>query len=128
MHTNYVIGHIILLQSIILSDMLLLLFRNPDSVMLCVLPVNNSDDIALDIHYTLIEAFCLENDISLLKVSCYQFLLLLLLLLFLMFGVNWLPARSDHSSGLFLGDSYDLVLCACQCQNLVTVCYSVSVW
>ncbi|KAK2168556.1 hypothetical protein LSH36_16g13071 [Paralvinella palmiformis] len=47
----------------------LILEMNPDCVMLCILPVNKTDDIALDIHYTLIEAFCLENDISLLKVD-----------------------------------------------------------
>jgi len=44
-------------------------YRSPDSVMMCVLPEDASDDVALHIHFTLIEAFCLENDIRVVKVQ-----------------------------------------------------------
>ena len=37
--------------------------------MLCILPQNASSDVALHIHITLIEAFCWENDIRVVKVS-----------------------------------------------------------
>lgn len=43
--------------------------RSPDSVMLCVLPEDASNDVALHIHFTLIEAFCWENDIRVVKVQ-----------------------------------------------------------
>jgi len=36
--------------------------------MLCVLPDDKCDDVTLQIHFTLIEAFCLENDILVVKV------------------------------------------------------------
>jgi len=39
--------------------------------MLCVLPEDSSDDVALHIHFTLIEAFCWENDIAVIKVTNY---------------------------------------------------------
>ena len=42
--------------------------RNPDGVMLCVLPENTVDDVTLHIHFTLIEAYCWENDIRVIKV------------------------------------------------------------
>jgi len=45
------------------------LCRSPDSVMLCVLPEDTSGDVALHIHFTLIEAFCWENDIRIVKVQ-----------------------------------------------------------
>ncbi|XP_067677404.1 growth arrest and DNA damage-inducible protein GADD45 gamma-like [Haliotis asinina] len=47
-----------------------LLRCNPDNVMLCVLPeANGQHDVTLDIQHTLIEAFCWENDIPLIKVD-----------------------------------------------------------
>lgn len=46
-----------------------LLAKSPDSVMLCILPEDASNDVALHIHFTLIEAFCLENDIRVVKVD-----------------------------------------------------------
>ena len=42
---------------------------NPDGIMLCILPTNVEEDVTLHIHFKLIEAFCWENDISLMKVS-----------------------------------------------------------
>ena len=36
--------------------------------MLCILPEDASSDVALHIHFTLIEAFCWENDIRVVKV------------------------------------------------------------
>eukprot|EP00918_Siedleckia_nematoides_P083680 GHVU01183436.1.p1 GENE.GHVU01183436.1~~GHVU01183436.1.p1 ORF type:complete len:149 (-),score=19.93 GHVU01183436.1:1511-1957(-) len=46
-----------------------LLEVNPEEVMLCILPSGEEKDITLHIHFTLIEAFCWENSISLLKVD-----------------------------------------------------------
>lgn len=45
--------------------------RDPDSVVLCVLATDeeDEDDIALQIHFTLLQAFCCENDINILRVS-----------------------------------------------------------
>ncbi|KAF5909996.1 growth arrest and DNA damage-inducible protein GADD45 beta-like [Clarias magur] len=42
-----------------------------DSVVLCVLATDeeDEDDIALQIHFTLLQAFCCENDINILRVS-----------------------------------------------------------
>ena len=40
--------------------------------MLCILPEDASNDVALHIHFTLIEAFCLENDIRVVKVQFYS--------------------------------------------------------
>ncbi|XP_063002935.1 growth arrest and DNA damage-inducible protein GADD45 beta [Elgaria multicarinata webbii] len=44
---------------------------DPDSVVLCLLAVDEEDegDIALQIHFTLIQAFCCDNDIHILRVS-----------------------------------------------------------
>uniref|UniRef100_A0A8C6T8T7 Growth arrest and DNA damage inducible beta n=1 Tax=Neogobius melanostomus TaxID=47308 RepID=A0A8C6T8T7_9GOBI len=44
---------------------------DPDSVVLCVLATDaeDSDDIALQIHFTLLQAFCCDNDINILRVS-----------------------------------------------------------
>jgi growth arrest and DNA-damage-inducible protein len=42
---------------------------SPESIMLCVLPEDKSDDLAVQIHFTLIRAFCLENDIAVVKVD-----------------------------------------------------------
>ncbi|XP_071118043.1 growth arrest and DNA damage-inducible protein GADD45 alpha-like [Haliotis cracherodii] len=47
-----------------------LLRCNPDNVMLCVLPeASGQHDVTLDIQHTLIEAFCWENEIQLVKVE-----------------------------------------------------------
>jgi len=46
-------------------------YRKADSVMLCILPVNDTNDVTLQIHSTLIEAFCWENDINLVKVCIF---------------------------------------------------------
>lgn len=47
---------------------------DPDSVVLCVLATDEEDegDIALQIHFTLIQAFCCDNDIHILRVSGIQ--------------------------------------------------------
>lgn len=43
---------------------------DPDSVVLCVLATDaeDEDDIALQIHFTLLQAFCCDNDINILRV------------------------------------------------------------
>lgn len=46
-----------------------LLQMSPESIMLCVLPEDQGDDIAVQIHFTLIRAFCLENDIAVVRVD-----------------------------------------------------------
>lgn len=45
--------------------------RDPDSVVLCLLATDeeDEDDIALQIHFTLLQAFCCDNDINILRVS-----------------------------------------------------------
>ncbi|XP_025920589.1 growth arrest and DNA damage-inducible protein GADD45 beta [Apteryx rowi] len=54
--------------------------RDPDSVVLCLLATDEEDegDIALQIHFTLIQAFCCDNDIHILRVSGMQRLAALL--------------------------------------------------
>ncbi|XP_072294055.1 growth arrest and DNA-damage-inducible, beta a [Eucyclogobius newberryi] len=44
---------------------------DPDSVVLCVLATDeeDADDIALQIHFTLLQAFCCDNDIDIVRVS-----------------------------------------------------------
>ncbi|XP_048788186.1 growth arrest and DNA damage-inducible protein GADD45 gamma [Lagopus muta] len=44
---------------------------DPDNVAFCVLAADEEDegDIALQIHFTLIQAFCCENDIDIVRVS-----------------------------------------------------------
>lgn len=46
-------------------------FSDPDNVVLCLLAADEDDDrdVALQIHFTLIQAFCCENDINILRVS-----------------------------------------------------------
>lgn len=46
-----------------------LLEMNPEGIMMCLLPENTSNDVALHIHLTLIEAFCWENCIRVIKVD-----------------------------------------------------------
>lgn len=45
---------------------------DPNSVMLCLHADHGLQDVALGIHFTLMEAFCTENYIRLLKVDCHQ--------------------------------------------------------
>lgn len=47
------------------------LSRDPDNVVLCILATDDEDvkDVALQIHFTLIQAFCCENDINILRVN-----------------------------------------------------------
>ncbi|KFO80203.1 Growth arrest and DNA damage-inducible protein GADD45 gamma, partial [Cuculus canorus] len=44
---------------------------DPDNVAFCVLAADEEDegDIALQIHFTLIQAFCCENDIDIVRVT-----------------------------------------------------------
>ncbi|KAI4828396.1 hypothetical protein JOQ06_006268 [Pogonophryne albipinna] len=44
---------------------------DPDSVVLCVLATDEEDegDIALQIHFTLLQAFCCDNGINILRVA-----------------------------------------------------------
>ncbi|NXN17834.1 GA45B protein, partial [Indicator maculatus] len=53
---------------------------DPDSVVLCLLATDEEDegDIALQIHFTLIQAFCCDNDIPILRLSGMQRLAALL--------------------------------------------------
>ncbi|XP_060062367.1 growth arrest and DNA damage-inducible protein GADD45 alpha isoform X1 [Erinaceus europaeus] len=48
-----------------------LLNVDPDNVVLCLLAADEDDDrdVALQIHFTLIQAFCCENDINILRVT-----------------------------------------------------------
>lgn len=45
--------------------------RDPDSVAFCVLAMDEEYecDMALQIHFTLIQAFCFDNDINIVRVS-----------------------------------------------------------
>ncbi|XP_053736876.1 growth arrest and DNA-damage-inducible, gamma b, tandem duplicate 1 [Synchiropus splendidus] len=47
---------------------------DPDSVSFCVLAVDEEFecDVALQIHFTLIQSFCFDNDISIVRVSDTQ--------------------------------------------------------
>ncbi|XP_049460217.1 growth arrest and DNA damage-inducible protein GADD45 gamma-like [Epinephelus fuscoguttatus] len=47
---------------------------DPDSVSFCVLAMDEEFecDIALQIHFTLIQSFCFDNDISIVRVSNMQ--------------------------------------------------------
>lgn len=50
------------------------LHSDPDSVSFCVLAMDEEFqcDIALQIHFTLIQSFCFDNDISIVRVSDMQ--------------------------------------------------------
>ncbi|KAK3604491.1 hypothetical protein CHS0354_001171 [Potamilus streckersoni] len=45
---------------------------DPDKVRLCILPVTSSTDVAIHIQHKLIEAYCWENEIQLLKVDSVE--------------------------------------------------------
>lgn len=51
--------------------LLLLSNSDPDSVAFCVLATDEEYecDIALQIHFTLIQAFCFDNDINVVRVN-----------------------------------------------------------
>ncbi|XP_029316406.1 growth arrest and DNA damage-inducible protein GADD45 beta-like [Cottoperca gobio] len=51
-----------------------LLNADPDSVVLCVLADDgdDTDDVALQIHFTLLQSFCCDNGITILRVSGVQ--------------------------------------------------------
>ncbi|XP_037602168.1 growth arrest and DNA damage-inducible protein GADD45 beta-like [Sebastes umbrosus] len=52
-----------------------LLNADPDSVVLCVLAadaVEDADDVALQIHFTLLQSFCCDSGITILRVSGVQ--------------------------------------------------------
>lgn len=57
-----------------LTICLFLYFSDPDSVSFCVLAMDEDFecDIALQIHFTLIQAFCFDNDISIVRVNDIQ--------------------------------------------------------
>ena len=46
-----------------------ILQSNPDEVNLCIL--TETGDVTAQIHHKLVEAFCWENDIEVIKVICY---------------------------------------------------------
>lgn len=45
------------------------LLRDPDSVVLCVLAADDVDDVALQIHFTLLQSFCCDSGLTILRVS-----------------------------------------------------------
>ncbi|XP_072023807.1 growth arrest and DNA damage-inducible protein GADD45 alpha-like [Amphiura filiformis] len=45
---------------------------DPDHVMLCIHADSSQEDVALHIHFTLMEAFCTENYIRLFKVDGHE--------------------------------------------------------
>ncbi|XP_072261111.1 growth arrest and DNA damage-inducible protein GADD45 beta isoform X1 [Pyxicephalus adspersus] len=49
-----------------------LMDKDPDSVVLCLLADPEVNDVALNIHFTLIQAFCCDNDINILRISGLQ--------------------------------------------------------
>uniref|UniRef100_V9LG48 Growth arrest and DNA damage-inducible protein GADD45 alpha n=1 Tax=Callorhinchus milii TaxID=7868 RepID=V9LG48_CALMI len=51
-----------------------LLNVDSDNVVLCLLASDSTDkvDVALQIHFTLIQAFCCENDIDIMRVNNMQ--------------------------------------------------------
>ncbi|XP_072221510.1 growth arrest and DNA damage-inducible protein GADD45 beta-like [Leuresthes tenuis] len=49
-----------------------LLNTDPDSVVLCVLAADDEDDVALQIHFTLLQSFCCDSGITILRVLGVQ--------------------------------------------------------
>ncbi|XP_035530483.1 growth arrest and DNA damage-inducible protein GADD45 beta-like [Morone saxatilis] len=49
-----------------------LLNVDPDSVVLCVLAADDVDDVALQIHFTLLQSFCCDSGLTILRVSGVQ--------------------------------------------------------
>lgn len=46
--------------------------RDSDSVVLCVLAADDADDVALQIHFTLLQSFCCDSGITILRVCGVQ--------------------------------------------------------
>ncbi|KAI3367172.1 hypothetical protein L3Q82_008231 [Scortum barcoo] len=44
-------------------------YKDPDSVVLCVLAADDADDVALQIHFTLLQSFCCDSGLTILRVS-----------------------------------------------------------
>uniref|UniRef100_A0A1A7W8R6 Growth arrest and DNA-damage-inducible, beta b n=1 Tax=Iconisemion striatum TaxID=60296 RepID=A0A1A7W8R6_9TELE len=49
-----------------------LLNVDPDNVVLCVLAADDENDVALQIHFTLLQSFCCDTGINILRVSGEQ--------------------------------------------------------
>ncbi|XP_040055560.1 growth arrest and DNA damage-inducible protein GADD45 beta [Gasterosteus aculeatus] len=49
-----------------------LLNADSDSVVLCVLAADDADDVALQIHFTLLQSFCCDSGITILRVCGVQ--------------------------------------------------------
>lgn len=50
-----------------------MLQNTPDEVGLCLLPdVADTEDVTVQIHHKLVEAFCWENDIEVIKVDSFK--------------------------------------------------------
>ncbi|KAI3361634.1 hypothetical protein L3Q82_002004 [Scortum barcoo] len=51
-----------------------MVYCDPDSVSFCVLAMDEEFecDVALQIHFTLIQSFCFDNDISIVRMSDMQ--------------------------------------------------------
>ena len=66
-HTHAVYTH----PSVVQQPFFIRFNSDPDSVAFCVLATDEEYecDIALQIHFTLIQAFCCENDINIVRVS-----------------------------------------------------------
>lgn len=48
------------------------LHSDPDSVVLCVLAADDAADVALQIHFTLLQSFCCESGLTILRVLGVQ--------------------------------------------------------
>uniref|UniRef100_A0A8C7FYN4 Growth arrest and DNA-damage-inducible, beta a n=2 Tax=Oncorhynchus TaxID=8016 RepID=A0A8C7FYN4_ONCKI len=79
---------------------------DPDSVVLCVL-ATDEDVIPLQIHFTLIQAFCCDNDINILRVSGMRRLA----------QVLGEPSTAD-SNGNEPNDLHCILVTNTQCQSL----------
>ncbi|NP_001158496.1 growth arrest and DNA-damage-inducible, alpha-like [Saccoglossus kowalevskii] len=55
-----------------------LLGKDPESVFLCLLTDNCTGDVALHMHFTLMKAYCWENEIRLMLIEDYENLVKLL--------------------------------------------------
>uniref|UniRef100_A0A1A8NPH8 Growth arrest and DNA-damage-inducible, beta b n=2 Tax=Nothobranchius rachovii TaxID=451742 RepID=A0A1A8NPH8_9TELE len=49
-----------------------LLNVDPDNVVLCVLAADDENDVAVQIHFTLLQSFCCDTGINILRVSGVQ--------------------------------------------------------
>ena len=81
--------------------------------MLCIHADNAAEDVALHIHFTLMEAFCTENYIRLFKVS-----VIVLLATIVWFLVNWMI---DISSIQCPHTDFDLMPCQVANNGIVFI-------